>query len=124
MLIGDVSRRTGVPASTLRYYEDEGLLPRPARASGRRVFDDRTLAQIAVVRLAKHAGFALLGNPSALERVRRKPLAPPGRASKGAELEAAAEPLAAMQLLLEKRLRCRSPDIEFCGPAASEDQGL
>src|SRR5712691_11430441 len=33
MLIGEVSRRSGVPTKTLRYYEDVGLLDAPDRTS-------------------------------------------------------------------------------------------
>src|SRR5262245_13162807 len=40
MSIGDLSQRSGVPASTIRYYEELRLLPRPERTSGRRVFDE------------------------------------------------------------------------------------
>ena len=45
MSIGELADRAGLTASTIRYYEDLGLLPRAARASGRRVFDDRMLDQ-------------------------------------------------------------------------------
>ena len=33
--IGEVARRTGVRASALRYYEEAGILPAPARMNGR-----------------------------------------------------------------------------------------
>jgi MerR family redox-sensitive transcriptional activator SoxR len=44
--IGEVARRTGVPASALRYYEDAGLLPAPRRVSGRRRYDAEVLRRV------------------------------------------------------------------------------
>ena len=48
MKIGDLSRRTGLTAHTLRYYERIGLLPRAPRGSSRqRDYDDSILPWIA-----------------------------------------------------------------------------
>ena len=57
--IGEVSRRTGVRASALRYYEAAGILPRPARAGGRRWYDAAAIRRIDVLRFAQQAGFTL-----------------------------------------------------------------
>lgn len=58
--IGEVARLTGVPAKTLRYYEDVGLLgPADRTASGYRVYGGRELEQIAFVRRAKLMGLSL-----------------------------------------------------------------
>ena len=60
MLIGEVARRSGVPAKTLRYYEDIGLLHAPARTpSGYRTFDDRVLDRLAFIRSAQAIGLSL-----------------------------------------------------------------
>ena len=60
MLIGDVTRRSGVPAKTLRYYEDIGLLHTPARTpSGYRTFDDSVLDRLAFIRSAQAIGLSL-----------------------------------------------------------------
>jgi MerR family redox-sensitive transcriptional activator SoxR len=59
MLIGEVARRAGVTASTLRYYEREGLLPRPARSSNRRRYDSRVMGRIRIIQLARSAGFSI-----------------------------------------------------------------
>jgi MerR family transcriptional regulator, copper efflux regulator len=41
MRIGELARRTGVPADTLRFYEREGVLPKSARsANGYREYDE------------------------------------------------------------------------------------
>lgn len=57
--IGEVARRTGVPPSALRYYEQEGLLPRTPRAGGRRRYGKREVQMVEVLRFAQQAGFTL-----------------------------------------------------------------
>jgi len=57
--IGDVSRRTGVPPSTLRYYEQIGLIASVGRHGLRRQFDPEVLAQVALISWGKSAGFSL-----------------------------------------------------------------
>src|ERR1700727_3612424 len=59
LAIGDVAREAGVAATTLRYYEQSGLLPPPARLAGRRRYDGSILGRVEVIRLCKSAGFAL-----------------------------------------------------------------
>ena len=60
MRIGDLARRSGVPAKTLRYYEERRIL-RPARRTpaGYREYDDSALAVLRFVRRAKRFGFTL-----------------------------------------------------------------
>lgn len=57
--IGEVSRRTGVAASALRYYERSGILQKATRVNGRRVYDPSTIKRIDVLRFAQEAGFTL-----------------------------------------------------------------
>src|SRR5215510_983261 len=57
--IGDVARRAGLRASAIRYYESAGLLPRPARVSGRRRYERSIFTRLAVIALAREAGFSL-----------------------------------------------------------------
>lgn len=60
MLIGEVARRSGVSAKTIRYYEDIGLLRAPARtASGYRAYDEAVLDRLAFVRSAQAVGLTL-----------------------------------------------------------------
>lgn len=60
MLIGEVADRSGVPAKTLRYYEDIGVLPAPGRtASGYRDYGDETLDRLGFITAAKAAGLTL-----------------------------------------------------------------
>jgi DNA-binding transcriptional MerR regulator len=59
MTIGELSRRTGVAASALRYYEELGLLPAPARVSGQRRYPESAVTIVAAIRLQSDAGFTL-----------------------------------------------------------------
>ena len=57
--IGDVSRKAGIPASTLRYYEGIGLISSVARHGLRRQFEPDVLLQLALISMGKAAGFSL-----------------------------------------------------------------
>jgi MerR family copper efflux transcriptional regulator len=60
MRVGDLARRSGCSATTLRYYEKLGLLPRVSRSSsGYREYPKDTLDQIALIQRAKELGFSL-----------------------------------------------------------------
>jgi MerR family copper efflux transcriptional regulator len=61
MSIGKLARMTGVSTDTLRYYEREGLLPRPLRgASGYREYDgEEAVRQVHFILRAKDLGFSL-----------------------------------------------------------------
>ncbi|WP_405120365.1 helix-turn-helix domain-containing protein [Pseudomonas leptonychotis] len=57
--IGKVSRRTGLPASTLRYYEEKGLIRSIGRNGLKRVFDESVIQRLTLIALGRGAGFAL-----------------------------------------------------------------
>ena len=57
--IGEVAEGSGVPATTLRYYEQVGLLTPAAREGGRRRYRSAVLARLQVIGLCKAAGFSL-----------------------------------------------------------------
>lgn len=58
--IGELSRRTAVHIETIRYYEHEGILPRPRRSeSGRRLYEDDDLQRVIFVRHARELGLEL-----------------------------------------------------------------
>lgn len=60
MAIGAVARRAGVGVDTIRYYEREGLLPRPhRRSSGYRDYDESAVERLRFIRHAKQLGFSL-----------------------------------------------------------------
>lgn len=58
--IGDLSREAGVPTSTVRYYEREGLLAPEGRSDANyRLYGDRALVRLRFIRSAQAAGFTL-----------------------------------------------------------------
>jgi MerR family copper efflux transcriptional regulator len=60
MKIGELAARSGIPASTIRYYEKEGLLPRAQRgANGYRVYQDNALERLDLIQLGQKLGFSL-----------------------------------------------------------------
>ena len=58
--IGEVAGRTGVRPSTLRYYEEIGLIDSVARHGLRRQFDGDVLLRLSLIALGKTAGFSLM----------------------------------------------------------------
>lgn len=59
MDIGQVARQSGLPASTLRYYEEKGLIRSIGRSGLRRVFAGSILERLSFIALGRHAGFSL-----------------------------------------------------------------
>mgnify|MGYP002621776545 CR=1 FL=1 len=60
LAIGDLARRTGTKVQTIRYYEDIGLLAKPARTEGgQRRYDAAALDRLAFIRHARELGFGL-----------------------------------------------------------------
>jgi DNA-binding transcriptional MerR regulator len=59
MDIVEVARRSGIPASALRYYEQKGLIASTGRQGLRRTFAPGVLDQLALIALGQAAGFSL-----------------------------------------------------------------
>ena len=57
--IGEVVKRSGLPGSTLRYYEEKGLIKSVGRNGLRRIFDSDVLERLALITLGRNAGFSL-----------------------------------------------------------------
>jgi DNA-binding transcriptional MerR regulator len=57
--IAEVAKRSGVPASALRYYEERGLIESIGRRGLRRTFDPGVLERLALIALGRQAGFSL-----------------------------------------------------------------
>jgi DNA-binding transcriptional MerR regulator len=57
--IAEVARRAGVPASTLRFYEEKGLIAPIGRRGLRRLFDPGVLERLALIAMGRAAGFSL-----------------------------------------------------------------
>lgn len=116
--IGELSRRTGVPASTLRYYDTVGILPGPERVSGRRRYGEEVVQHVALIQLAQQAGFTL-GEIGALFGDFTDPIRTSSRwrvmaKHKLDEIESSIDRLQNMKALLEEGLRCRCLTLQDC----------
>ncbi len=60
LTIGDVATASGVPAKTIRYYEQIALLPQPQRAAnGYRLYAQATVERLRFIKRARDLGFAI-----------------------------------------------------------------
>lgn len=57
--IGEVTKQTGLPASTLRFYEEKGLIRSVGRNGLRRLFETEVIEQLQFIALGRMAGFSL-----------------------------------------------------------------
>jgi DNA-binding transcriptional MerR regulator len=84
LTIGELARRTGLTTSALRYYEEAGLLPAPARVSGQRRYPASAARLVAAILLYSDAGFTIAeqkrllaapANPGERDQLMRQKLA-------------------------------------------------
>ncbi len=67
MRIGELAKLSDVPASTIRYYESQGLLPKVKRTeSGYRNYDNTALERLRLIRFSQKLGFNLEELPKLL----------------------------------------------------------
>lgn len=57
--ISELAKRSGVPASTLRFYEEKGLIASVGRRGLRRVFGPGAMDRLSLIALGRAAGFSL-----------------------------------------------------------------
>lgn len=114
MDISEVARQSGVPASTLRYYEEKGLIASVGRRGIRRTFEPGVLERLALIALGSAAGFSLdeIGGMFAADgrpSIDRKALA-----AKAQELDRTIRKLVAMRDGLQHAAACRAPSHMEC----------
>ena len=112
--ISEVARRSGVPASTLRFYEEKGLIASIGRRGLRRLFDPGVLERLALIALGRAAGFsldeiALMFAPDGGPRIDRQILA-----AKATELDWTIRKLGAMRDGLRHAAKCPAPSHMEC----------
>lgn len=114
MDIAEVAKRTSVPASTLRFYEEKGLIASVGRRGLRRVFEPGVLERLALIALGRSAGFSLdeiahMFTPDGRPRIDRKLLA-----AKAAQLDGAIRRLSAMRDGLRHAAACPASSHMEC----------
>lgn len=58
--VGELARLTGARPSAIRYYEACGLIPAPARRSGRRRYDGTAIQRVRQILAARRLGFSIV----------------------------------------------------------------
>jgi MerR family transcriptional regulator, redox-sensitive transcriptional activator SoxR len=121
--IGEVARRAGVRTSTLRYYDEEGLVVPATRIGGRRRYGPTAVEQLATIRFCRTLGFTL-------EEIRTILASPRGKAQKArwrglvdakiAELDGVVARAGAMAQVLRTSRDCDCIDVSECATRASE----
>ena len=112
--IGEVVQRSGVPPSTLRFYEEKGLIASVGRRGLRRLFDPGVLERLALIALGRAAGFsldeiALMFGRDGLPRIDRQMLA-----ARAEELDMTIRKLRAIREGLRHAAACPAPSHMEC----------
>lgn len=120
MNIGTVAARSGVPAKTIRYYEEIGLIPAPGRtAAGYRAYTAADVETLKFIQRARSLGFAVkdVGNLLALWRDRERASADVRRIAQGhvAEVERKIAELETIRRTLQSLIDgCHGDDRPDC----------
>ena len=114
MDIAEVAQQSGIPASTLRFYEEKGLIVSTGRRGLRRTFDGGVLERLALISLGGAAGFSLdeiarMFAPDGRLRIER-----PMLAAKARELDTTIRRLTAMRDGLRHAAACPAPSHMEC----------
>ena len=112
--IAEVAQRSGVAASTLRFYEEKGLIASVGRRGLRRLFAPGVLERLAFIALGQSAGFSLeeiahMFSADGQPRIDRQMLA-----AKAGELDRTIGKLSAMRDSLRHAAACPAPSHMEC----------
>ncbi|MEV7214085.1 MerR family transcriptional regulator [Kitasatospora cineracea] len=117
---GEVAEAAGVNAQTLRYYERRGLLPEPDRSpGGHRLYDEKAVTVLRVIKAAQRLGFTLEEVAELLETGRHRHGRPvPGlqqrAAAKLAEVEEKMADLTTIRDALTAAVDAGCDDLTVC----------
>ena len=114
MDISEVKKRSGLPASTLRYYEERGLIASVGRRGLRRLFDSSVLEKLSLIALGQAAGFSLeeigaMFTADGSPQIDRKVLA-----AKADQIGDVIARLSAMRDSLQHAAKCPAPSHMEC----------
>jgi DNA-binding transcriptional MerR regulator len=112
--IAEVARLARLPASTLRFYEERGLIRSIGRRGLRRLFDARVLEKLALIALGRAAGFSLEEMSRMFAADGRPKIDKRLLAAKATELEQTIRKLEAISKGLRHAAACRAPSHMEC----------
>lgn len=112
--IGAVAKQAGLPPSTLRFYEEKGLIASVGRRGLRRLFPVEVLERLALIAMGRSAGFTLdeiagMFDPDGRPRIDRQALR-----DKADELDATIAKLTRMRDGLRHAAACKAPSHLEC----------
>ena len=112
--ITEVGQRCGLPASTLRFYEEKGLIASVGRHGLKRLFDAGVVERLALIALGRAAGFsleeiALMFAPDGRPRIDRQVLT-----TKADEMDRTIRRLSALRDGLRHAAACTAPSHMEC----------
>lgn len=113
LAIGELAAKFGLATSVLRHWEQAGVLPRPARASGQRRYAEGDAWRVATVLLCQESGFSLEEARQIL-RARTSPARRRMLERKRAELDARIARAEAAKRMIDEALSCRATDPVTC----------
>ncbi len=118
LAIGELAELAGKRPSSIRYYEQIGLLPPPVRVSGQRRYDAGTVRTLSVIGTAQRAGLTLdeikvllsasPADRSAIDRLREV------ADRKLPQITALIERTELVRSWLESAARCECPNLSEC----------
>lgn len=118
LTISEVSRRAGIRASAIRYYESIQLLPPPRRSGGRRRYSADILRRLSFIQVAQAAGFTIAEIQTLLNELdEQAPLSARWQVlaqQKLAEVDALMRKVQGMKMILVNGLNCRCTNLEEC----------
>ncbi len=112
--IGEVAKLSGLPPSTIRFYEEKGLIKSLGRSGLRRLFDRRILERINFIAMGKQAGFELVEVAAMFAKDGKLRVDRSLLLHKADELEKNIRQLRAIKRTLEHVAHCSVPDHLEC----------
>jgi MerR family redox-sensitive transcriptional activator SoxR len=119
--IGDVANRTGTAASAIRYYEKEGLILKADRRGNARVYGEDIFDRLALIDLAKSAGFTVAETRDLVRGISKRTAPGPRLRAmaqkKLGEVEARITEAERMRIILQRMMGCECPTFKECTSA-------
>ncbi len=119
--IGEVAQRAGIATSAIRYYEREGLILKADRRGITRVYGLDIFDRLALIELAKSAGFTVAETRQLVRGIsQRTPPGPRWRAMAQKKLDEVEERIAEakrMRTVLQAMMGCQCPTFKNCTSA-------
>lgn len=116
--IGEVAQRAGIATSAIRYYEKEGLILKADRQGNARVYGSDIFDRLALIGLAKKAGFTIAETRELVRGISRRTSPGPRlqfmARKKLLEVEERIAEAERMRGVLQKMTRCECPTFEEC----------